>query len=483
MAMLGEKLLVIGDEGLAQRVASLEPGYQVKTIPREQVLEVAQKEPFDLVIGGQENLTLVKALISRYAYLGALLLGEARESPPPGCLIFPARLSDEELQAALEEALERRRLLRENQHLQALLPLFDINRALFSDTDLDTLPHTLLQIVWSEVRADKAALFLWEGEGPVLHAQIGGNELSPDMAMRAAEGRQPLHVSPDGTGSLLSLPLVARGKALAFLQVSRATAFSTWELSFLAILSSQAAIAMENAILIRDLSEQQKRVEYLLGQNILAQEKERRRISLELHDTVAQRLVGACHCLQGLEGQRSGEQREALKEVRDSLALGLKELRWAIESLQPSTMEGGLVETLRRFGQAFCGETALSFSLEVEGEPARLSPLLETSAFRVAQEALTNVHKHAHATSVQMRLCFEGQGLTLKIEDDGQGFDPRQVLAQDGPSHLGLDGMRERAQALGGKVEILSRPGEGTQIVLHLPVEGVENGHPGNAGR
>ena len=470
MAMLGEKLLVIGDEGLARRVASLEPGYQVKLTLQERVLEVAQKEPFDLVIGSQENLSIIKALVKRYSYLGALLLGESREPPPPGCLIFPARLSDEELIAALEEALEKRRLLRENRHLQALLPLFEVNRALFSDTDLDTLPHTLLQIVWSEVRADKAALFLSEGEGPVLRAQIGGNELSPDMAMRAAEGRQPLPVSPDGTGSLLCLPLISRGKALAFLQVSRATAFSPWELAFLTILSSQAAIAMENAILLRDLSGQRQRVEHLLGQSILAQEKERRRISLELHDTVAQRLVGARHALQALEGQESGKQGKGLKEVRDSLALGLKELRWAIESLQPPALEGGLVDALRRFGDTFCRGTGLNFSLEVKGEPPHLSPLLEASAYRVAQETLTNVHKHAHATSVHMRVCFEDHRLTLEVGDDGQGFDPQQVLARDGLSHLGLDSMRERAQALGGKVEVLSRPGEGTQVVLHLPV-------------
>ena len=104
------------------------------------------------------------------------------------------------------------------------------------------------------------------------------------------------------------------------------------------------------------------------------------------------------------------------------------------------------------------------------GDPPRLAPLLEASAYRVAQEALANVHKHAHATSVQMRVSFDGHGLTLKIGDDGQGFDPQQVLAQDGLSHLGLSGMRERALALGGKVEVLSRPGEGTQVVLHLPV-------------
>ena len=470
MAMLREKLLVIGDEGLAQRVASLEPGYQVKLTPQERVLEVAQEEPFDLVIASQDNLPTIKTLIKRYSALGALLLGEGREPPPHGCLTFPALLSDEELQAALEEALERGRLLRENQHLLALLPLFEINRTLFSESDLDSLPLTLLRIVWSETRADEAALFLWEGEGPVLRAQIGGNGQSPDMALRAARQGHPLHLSPDGAGSLLCLPLIARGRVIAILQASRALAFSPRELSFLTILSRQAAIALENAILLRDLSEQRQRVEYLLGQSILAQEKERRRISLELHDTVAPRFVGACHSLQALEGQWSGKPGNGLKEIRCSLALGLKELRWAIESLQPPVLEGGLVEALRRFGRAFCSETGLHFSLEVKGEPHHLSPLLEASAYRVAQEALANVHKHAHATSVQMRVSFDGQGLTLKIGDDGQGFDPQQVLAQDGPSHLGLSGMRERAQALGGKVEVLSRPGEGTQVVLHLPV-------------
>jgi hypothetical protein len=79
MAMLGEKLLVIADEGLAQRVAFLQPGCYVKHTPREQVLDVAQKEPFDLVIGSQENLSIIRALIDRYAYLGAVLLGETRE--------------------------------------------------------------------------------------------------------------------------------------------------------------------------------------------------------------------------------------------------------------------------------------------------------------------------------------------------------------------------------------------------------------------
>ena len=469
MAILGEKLLVIADEGLARRLSSLEPGCQVKHTPREQVLEIAEKEPFDLVIGSQENLTVIKALIDRYAYLGALLLGETRESPPPGCLFFPARLTDNELIAALQEALEKRRLLRENRHLQALLPLFEVNRALFSDSNLDTLPHILLQIVWSEVRADKAALFLWEGEGPVLRAQMGGGGLSPDMAMRAAEDRQPVHVSPDGTGSLLCLPLVARGKAIAFLQVSRAAAFSPWELAFLAILSSQAAIALENSILIRDLSDQQQRVAYLLGQNILVQERERRRISLELHDNVAQRMVGAYHYLQAMERQGPAERGNGVKDAKDSILRGLKELRWAVGSLQPPTLEGGLVEALRRFGQAFCGETGLHFRLQVKGRPARLSPLLEASAYRVAQEALTNVYRHARATSVCIRVCFEDRVLGLEIEDDGQGFDPQKVFAKNGGSHLGIDGMRERSQALGGRLDISSRPGEGTRVVVHLP--------------
>jgi hypothetical protein len=132
MAMLGEKLLVIGDEGLARRVASLEPAWEVKLTSREQVLEAAQQEPFDLVVSREQDLNLVKSLVKRYAYLGALLLGDCPEAPPPGCLVFPERLSDRELQVALEEALEKRRLLRENRHLQALLPLFEVNRALFS---------------------------------------------------------------------------------------------------------------------------------------------------------------------------------------------------------------------------------------------------------------------------------------------------------------------------------------------------------------
>ncbi|HLE02877.1 MAG TPA: GAF domain-containing protein, partial [Dehalococcoidia bacterium] len=204
-----------------------------------------------LVIASQDNLPTIKTLIKRYSTLGCLLLGEGREPTPRGCLTFPALLSDEELRAALDEALERGRLLRENQHLLALLPLFEINRALFSESDLNSLPLTLLRIVWSETRADEAALFLWEGEGPVLRAQIGGNGQSPDMALRAARQGHPLHISPNGTGSLLCLPLIARGKVIAILQASRASAFSPRELSFLTILSRQAAIALENAILLR----------------------------------------------------------------------------------------------------------------------------------------------------------------------------------------------------------------------------------------
>jgi signal transduction histidine kinase len=205
-----------------------------------------------------------------------------------------------------------------------------------------------------------------------------------------------------------------------------------------------------------------------------SQEEERNRISRDLHDETAQELVGLMQRIDlcRLTAEDNPSVVDALDELAELAQRTLAGVRRTSRALRPLILEDlGLVAALQAIGedldqqlpegQVFC---------EVIGEEQRLPPTVELTAFRIVQEALTNVRKHAlDATRVYVTVHFEPDVLQIGIEDDGSGFHPSAL--QGGPSddHLGLMGMRERAELLGGGFLIDSRPGEGTRIAAQLP--------------
>jgi PAS domain S-box-containing protein len=234
--------------------------------------------------------------------------------------------------------------------------------------------------------------------------------------------------------------------------------------------------AISVAVDVTDLERVERDRRHLLGQLITAQEEERRRLAGDLHDDAIQSLTAARmhlsvlgHQLDRL-GDAAAAVRPALTHARDNLEQGLAAARTFLFDLRPplldsAGLEPALRQQLAKLAERAGWKTEIAWLLE-----ERLDRDLETVAFRVAQEALANVARHADATAVWVRAERDGPDVVLQVADDGVGFDPpvaRERAAATG--HLGLRSMAERIQTAGGSLEISSGPGHGTRVVLRLP--------------
>ena len=201
----------------------------------------------------------------------------------------------------------------------------------------------------------------------------------------------------------------------------------------------------------------------------LAVTQERNRMSRELHDTLAHTLSGLAVQLEGARSlwQSAPERSHAMLE--DSLLAtraGLTESRKAIQALRASPLEDlGLTLALRNLAESAASRAGASLSLELPTTLEKLAPDVEQCLFRVAQEALENIVRHAEAQHITVQLVREDTHLVLSIRDDGQGFDPEQV---DDRKHYGLQGLRERVAMFAGELQIHSQAGQGTTIRLVL---------------
>jgi signal transduction histidine kinase len=208
----------------------------------------------------------------------------------------------------------------------------------------------------------------------------------------------------------------------------------------------------------------------------LAAEQERSRLARELHDSVTQTVfsmnltVQSARLLLKRDGARAADQLERLEELAAS---AMREIQALISQLRPrSVAEAGLPAALRKLAAERLERNGLHVTVEVNGELA-LAEAVAAALYRIAQEALTNVAKHAEAQQAMVRLDLTPGVAFLEIEDHGLGFDPRLALTQRG--HLGLAGMAERARELGWTLSIESQPGHGTRVL-------VEENPPGGKG-
>jgi len=231
-----------------------------------------------------------------------------------------------------------------------------------------------------------------------------------------------------------------------------------------------ASAAVDNAVLFEQVRASAIRMRLLSRRLVEAQESERRHIARELHDETGQTLVSLRFGLRLLEreinegGVGTGRVAELMQRT-DEVIDGLHRL--AADLRPPSLDHLGLDAALRQFSRTAASKFGLAVHFSARGFTSeRLPGVVETDLYRVVQEALTNVVRHAQATRVDILVEHRGDRVMVMVEDDGVGFEPDRI---PGESHFGLLGMRERAEALGGTLTVESTPGAGTTIVVEVP--------------
>ena len=240
-------------------------------------------------------------------------------------------------------------------------------------------------------------------------------------------------------------------------------------------LAAHHAGRLEARIRQQHVQEQQakRELQRLSGELVNAQERERRTIARDLHDEIGQALMTVKLDLGTVErsGQVSGAPAQALAEARATTELAIRTVRDLSQLLHPPMLDDfGLVVTLEAFVRRFGDRTGVQTQLALDGIDRRLPSDVEVCVYRVVQEALTNVARHAEAKSCRVSLQRHADSLLVAVEDDGSGIAPARVARTDGTGGVGLVGIRERVSRLGGSVRLETAVGRGTRLTIAIPI-------------
>lgn len=394
---------------------------------------------------------------------------------------------------AMIDRLERR-VIEQNRELeqrnQELAALHAVGRAASASLELGEILDQAMAAILDATRADEAEVWLRTESGELALARHGGHEpgaLRSLMRLGPSAGLQGLTAEPGvpvgvhdrafdspflhqmvkelGFESFCALPLRHRGELVGMLGVASRDPerlCSPSELRLLEGVGERLAMAIENARLH----------ERVLDGAVL---EERMRIARELHDGLAQVLgyinMQTLAVRKLLRSGRGGEAQDELALMEKSARKVYGDVREAILDLRVSPSRQGLVPALRRYLEEYERMAGVTLRLD-EGEgldALQLPPAVEIQLVRIVQEALSNVRKHASATSATVSIAIESDAVVLEVIDDGHGFDPRPSEPTGWP-RFGLQTMRERAQAIGGGFELDSRPDVGTRVTVRLPL-------------
>ncbi len=228
-----------------------------------------------------------------------------------------------------------------------------------------------------------------------------------------------------------------------------------------------AELAEANEALRAEVAER-KRAEQ--AQRLAALE-ERNRIARDIHDTLAQTFTGILMQLEAATrflDTRPEQTRSCIARAHELSREGLMEARRSITALHPeAARHGDLSAALARIAERMTAGTPVGADVQTHGVPYALPPERRVDLLRIGQEALTNALRHAQAGAVMISVTYEPHQVTLRVRDDGRGFDPRHPAGGDG---LGLIGMRQRAERIGGRLAIASRPGGGAEVAVVVPI-------------
>ncbi len=244
--------------------------------------------------------------------------------------------------------------------------------------------------------------------------------------------------------------------------------FTALDVRLLSSIGSLVAGALESARLHRWLAEREHAREQFAERTVALQERERRRLAAEIHDGISQRIVGLSFHLSAAADAVTADPEFAATQIeaaRKLAAAALDETRVAIAGLRPPVLDDlGLAASLESLARSVA-----DVEIEIDVDAPGLPEHVETALYRITQEALQNIAKHAHAGHARVELFARDGQVTLRVRDDGHGFE---IGEQNRPGRMtyGLAGMSERADQIGGRLVVASRPGRGTTVTVRLPI-------------
>ncbi len=431
----------------------------------------------------------------------AVARGELRHKAP-----IAGGVEVEELARAFNHMTEalaasRDELLRRNEELSALNAIATaVGQSLEMETVLDAALAKVLELMklsagWVFLLEDSHRLTVAARQGvpaELFHADAGPLA-EPCVCQRTLQSGQAQLVENvencprlnrlgrNGGSSTchISIPLRSGERVLGLMNLvcrDGECPSSEENLRLLTAIGHQIGVAVENARLYRELQQKEALRGELVRKLISAQEEERRRIARELHDQYAQALTVLAMSIEATERALPESQtplRAQLESVKALTANTLDQTYDLIFDLRPTILDDlGLMPAVRWYAENRLQPLGVAVHLEVEGLQQRLPPEVETACYRVIQEALLNVAKHARAQQVYIRLRVEEGQLRGEIEDDGQGFDMEAVRHSSVKGRgMGLMGMQERVELLGGTLAIDSWPGQGTRVRIAVPLQ------------
>jgi signal transduction histidine kinase len=363
--------------------------------------------------------------------------------------------------------------------------LNEIGNALATETDLERLLDLVVRHLRELVGARVVALTLPSGSDELRFAAVAGaddllgttlsrsgSKSGAVLERRRSERIDSVIDDPEvqqevtrrlGARTGMWVPLVARDDVIGVLEIHDKEGpdarFSDDDLRLAETFAARAAVAVELS---------QRVARDAVRRVVQAQELERRRLARELHDETGQALISILLGLKPLEEALADHPaRAALTELREQVVNALQDVRRLAVELRPAVLDDfGLVPALERLTDAFAEQSDVRVDFHSALGETRLPNEVETALYRVVQESLTNIVKHADARNISVSLARRESGVAAVIEDDGSGFDPRAART-DG---VGLLGMRERLALIDGRLEIESRPGAGTTVVALVPL-------------
>jgi len=451
---------------------------------------------YDVVAHDRKSIDLN---LEQIQHEGTHFIGERRHRRKDGSLVDVEVSSSvisygggKGLCVIVHDITERKRSAERLQRsLDALLGLYEAGQILSSSLEREEIGSRLLEIASRvsnltaaviSIPDENGELSIWRSsglEGLWRQARFAPEAVAARQKVLETRKYQAVRLQqPEDADELqlvsLNLPLLVRGRLIGMLEAYGPEALMERQYEETLIsLVNQGASALENARLYAELAERENRLQDLIRKLITAQEEERRKVSYEVHDGLAQTAAGAHQLLQTFARQHPPTSDKGRKDLTRALQLvqqTVGEARYVIADLRPTALDDfGLAAAVRLQVEKISNQGSQVDYEEALGDE-RLPPEVETALFRVAQEALTNVHKHAPTARVRITLRRLNDSVRLQVRDWGPGFNPEEITDGGGPGErLGFSSMRERMALLGGHLEVHSRPGEGTEVVAEIP--------------